>query len=235
MHDVPGQKIEIEGHLAFVPININYPDGTSARPSDPLPLPGNSVRKRLMKDLQAMGKRIGATVPRLTCYLPRDLWPEIGSTLKYIEQFVQRVSLAMYIRSVDKGTCHVGILSPLGLGGARILPSHRGLHRCGPHSTWLSSRKRWHMQEIVWSVHKESRRLDRAGRGNSTKFWYVTHEAMTYTIMFEMHNNNFIKSGQGTVASGWMHPHVWVVLNAGSRSTQPLGGLHRQTQIPRAG
>ena len=47
MHDVPGYKIEIEGHLAFVPIHMCYPDGTTVRPNDPLPLPGNSVRKHL--------------------------------------------------------------------------------------------------------------------------------------------------------------------------------------------
>ena len=64
-------------------------------------------------------------------------------------------------------------------------------------SSWLSSRKRWHMHEIMWSVHKESKRLDRARRGNSTKFWYVTHEAMTDTIMFEMHHNNYIKAAGG--------------------------------------
>ena len=104
MHDVPGNRIEIEGHLAFVPIHISYPNGITARPNDPLTLPGNTVRKRLMRDLQTMGEKIGATVPHLTRYLPRDLWPETGSTLKYIEQFVQRVSPAMYIRCVDKGT-----------------------------------------------------------------------------------------------------------------------------------
>ena len=104
MHDVPGHKIEIEGHLAFVPIHITYPNGTTARPNEPLPHPGNSVRKCLMRDLQAMGERIGATVPHLTRYLPRDLWPETGSTPKYIEQFVRRVSPAMYIRCVYKGT-----------------------------------------------------------------------------------------------------------------------------------
>ena len=104
IHDVPGNRIEIEGHLALVPIHISYPNGTTARPNDPLPLPGNTVRKRLMRDLQAMGEKIGASIPHLNRYLPWDLWPETGSTLKYSEQFVQRVSPAMYIRCVDKGT-----------------------------------------------------------------------------------------------------------------------------------
>ena len=53
------------------------------------------------------------------------------------------------------------------------------------------------MQEIIWSVHKESKRIDSAGRGNTTNFWSVTHEAMTSTVMFKMHNNNFIKAAGG--------------------------------------
>ena len=64
-------------------------------------------------------------------------------------------------------------------------------------SAWLSSRKRWRMQEITWSMHKESKQLYRAGLGNSTKFWFVTHEAMTDTLMFEMHHNNFLKAAGG--------------------------------------
>ena len=104
MHDVPGHKVIIEGHIALVPIHITYPDGTIARPNDPLPLPGKSVRKRLMKDLTAIAEQIGTFLPHLSRYLPRDLWPELGATAKYVQQFVERVSLAMYIRCVDKGT-----------------------------------------------------------------------------------------------------------------------------------
>ena len=53
------------------------------------------------------------------------------------------------------------------------------------------------MKEVVWSVHEESKQLDRAGLGISPKFWYVSHDDMTNTMMFEMNNNNFIKAVGG--------------------------------------
>ena len=48
------------------------------------------------------------------------------------------------------------------------------------------------MSEIIWSVNRDSKKLDKAGRANSTKFWFITRTQMTDTIQFEMDNNNFI-------------------------------------------
>ena len=59
---------------------------------------------------------------------------------------------------------------------------------------WLSKRKRWRMSEIIWSVNRDSKKLDRAGTANSTKFWFITHTQMTDTIQFKMENNNFIQA-----------------------------------------
>ena len=61
-------------------------------------------------------------------------------------------------------------------------------------SQWLTKRKRWRMEETTWSVHKECKRLDRAGRGNSMKFWYTTHEGLVETVEWEMSNNTYIIS-----------------------------------------
>ena len=36
--------------------------------------------------------------------------------------------------------------------------------------------------------------MDRAGRVNSTKIWFLTHEQMTNTIMFELQHNNYIRA-----------------------------------------
>ena len=59
---------------------------------------------------------------------------------------------------------------------------------------WLVKNKRWRMSEVVWSVHKESKKLDRAGRGNSAKFWYITQGSLEDTVTWEMKYNNFILS-----------------------------------------
>ena len=101
MHSVPGKKVLIHGHVAFVAVHITYASGATARPNDPLSLPRHRIRQRLINDLTAMGEVIGATILPLTRYLPQ---PKIGSTLKYLEQFVERISRAMYICCVNKGT-----------------------------------------------------------------------------------------------------------------------------------
>ena len=61
--------------------------------------------------------------------------------------------------------------------------------------------------------------MDRAGRANSTKFWFLTHEQMTETIMFDMKYNNFIK------AAGDLWCKLGCIPMGGSFSTQ-AAGLH---------
>ena len=64
------------------------------------------------------------------------------------------------------------------------------------------------MNEIIWLVSRDSKKLDGARRVNSTQFWFITHTHMTDTIQFEMENNNFIRvarklwSGQGCIPMG---------------------------------
>ena len=83
MIDVPGTLVHIDGHVALVPIHIPYPDGSTARPNDPLPLPGQGVRDQVIKDLTQLATQIGA-VNRPVHQLPHSLWPKTGSKLKYI-------------------------------------------------------------------------------------------------------------------------------------------------------
>ena len=79
-------------------------------------------------------------------------------------------------------------------------------------SEWLSKRKHWRMSEIIWSISRDSKKLDRVGRANSTKFWFITHARMTDdTIAFEMEHNNFFRAAghlwcrQGCIAMGGSH------------------------------
>ena len=58
--------------------------------------------------------------------------------------------------------------------------------------TWLFHHKRWHMKELTWSVHKDTKRLDRAGSGDSPEFWFLLNDGMTDTIAFEMNYNSLI-------------------------------------------
>ena len=58
-------------------------------------------------------------------------------------------------------------------------------------SQWLTKCKRWRFEETTWSVHKECKRPDRADRGNSTKFWYITHEGLIEIVEWEMSINTY--------------------------------------------
>ena len=64
-------------------------------------------------------------------------------------------------------------------------------------SNWLSHRRIWRTKKLIWSVHRECKRLDRAGTGNSLKFRYLSHDEMTDTIMFEINHNNYIRAAGG--------------------------------------
>ena len=97
----------IEGHLAIVPGAIPFPDGTLARPNDPLPLPGDKVRKKLMKDRGTVAQQISATLAHLRCFLPSSLWPETGTRVKYITDYAAGITQHFYVRIVDKG---VGVM-----------------------------------------------------------------------------------------------------------------------------
>ena len=40
--------------------------------------------------------------------------------------------------------------------------------------------------------HRDSKKLDRAGRGASGKFWYIDHQQLSEKINFELQNNNYV-------------------------------------------
>ena len=61
-------------------------------------------------------------------------------------------------------------------------------------SAWLTKRRRWRAKEIVWSIHKDHKQLDRAGQGASGKFWYMTHEDPCAVLKFEMSKNTYVQA-----------------------------------------
>ena len=58
----------VDGHVALCPTTIPYPDGTTARHNDPLPLKGHKVRTQLIKDLTSMAQHIN--LPRSHPHTP---------------------------------------------------------------------------------------------------------------------------------------------------------------------
>ena len=62
-------------------------------------------------------------------------------------------------------------------------------------SQWLTHRRRWRADELIWSVHKEHRRLDRAGKGASGKFWYLAHEDLVNLVTFDLTEHIHVWAG----------------------------------------
>ena len=59
-------------------------------------------------------------------------------------------------------------------------------------SAWLAKKRRWRMTETCWSIHRDSKKLERAGRGASGKFWYIDHQQLSEKINFDLQNNNYV-------------------------------------------
>ena len=91
---------------------------------------------------------------------------------------------------------------------------------------------------MEWSIHKDTKKLDRPGRAKAEKFWYLSHTTMRDTIGFEMHCNNFMRvlgslwSRHGCIPMGGsflaqaanLHS-LWEVYSNGHLFRQ-LGALH---------
>ena len=74
-------------------------------------------------------------------------------------------------------------------------------------------------------MHKKTKRLDRAGRGNFSKFWYLSQQHLLDTIEFEPMNNYM-------VAAGGVWRHLGCIPMGGSFSAQ-FADLHCQWGSPR--
>ena len=72
-----------------------------------------------------------------------------------------------------------------------VPPSKVQEHRTAS-SAWLAKKRRWRMTEVCWSIHRDSKKLDRARRGASGKFWYIDHQQLSEKINFKLQNNNYV-------------------------------------------
>ena len=91
-------------------------------------------------------------------------------------------------------------------------------------TSWLVKHRRWRMEEVTWSVHKDTKRLDRAGRGNSTKFWYFEHQDLSAKIEFELKHNNYVQAA-GNV---WKRPGC---ISMGGSFSARSADLHCQWEV----
>ena len=89
---------------------------------------------------------------------------------------------------------------------------------------WVAKRRQWRSQEIVWSIHRESKRLDRAGQANSGKFWFLTNNELVKKVKFKLQHNSYVQS------AGSIRRRKGCIPMGGSFSAQ-FADLHCQWQV----
>ena len=57
-------------------------------------------------------------------------------------------------------------------------------------SQFLYHKRRWGADSIVWSIHRDCKELDRAGRAASSAFWHFSHEELTDLVRFSLTEDN---------------------------------------------
>jgi hypothetical protein len=67
----------------------------------------------------------------------------------------------------------------------------------GASVKWLAARRRWNAQELVWSIHRDNKKLDRAGKGTSSRFHYIAHRDLENLVYFSLLTDTYTQaSGQ---------------------------------------
>ena len=71
----------------------------------------------------------------------------------------------------------------------------------------LSAKRRWHMPEVVWSIHHMHSALDGVGKARTAAVKYVTHQQLTAIVAREPSKNN----------ACWAAGTVWVPFHGGTQ------------------
>ena len=64
----------------------------------------------------------------------------------------------------------------------------------GKATKWLTKKRRRRRQQLHWSIHRDTPKLDRAGMATIEKFWVLTHNQLTGMLTFELLHNNVLQA-----------------------------------------
>ena len=53
-------------------------------------------------------------------------------------------------------------------------------------SAWLAKRCGWKAHEMMWSIHRDNKRLDRVGQGTSSRFTHLPHVQLENLVYFSL-------------------------------------------------
>ena len=51
---------------------------------------------------------------------------------------------------------------------------------------WLAARRRWNANQLIWSIHRDNKKLDRAGKGTSSRFQSILHRDLENLVYFSL-------------------------------------------------
>ena len=74
---------------------------------------------------------------------------------------------------------------------------------------WLAKKRRWNAQELVWSIHRDDKTLDRARLGTSSRFTHLLHQDLEDLVYFSLLIDTYT----------WASGQIW-----SRTSAIPMGG-----------
>ena len=97
---------------------------------------------------------------------------------------------------------------------------------------WLATKRRWNAQELVWSIHRDNKALDRAGMGTSSRFTHLLHQDLENLVYFSLLIDTY------TNASGRVWSRTGAIPMGGSFSAQSadlrsIWGAKKRTYLMR--
>ena len=79
---------------------------------------------------------------------------------------------------------------------------------------WLSKKRRWNANELIWSIHRDNKSLDRAGMGTTSRFTHLLHQDLENLVYFSLLTDTY------TQASGKVWSRTGAIPMGGPFSAQ---------------
>ena len=51
---------------------------------------------------------------------------------------------------------------------------------------WLAKRRCWNVSELVWSIHRDNKNLERVGMGTTSRFTHIKHSELENLVFFSL-------------------------------------------------
>ena len=68
-------------------------------------------------------------------------------------------------------------------------------------SQWLTKQRRWRADDLIWSIHRECPKLDRAGQASAKSFKHITHTFLTSIVKWDL----LVQNSAFAVGQVWSH------------------------------